>query len=97
MHFNLYLKISHHLQNKTIKTPIPLVSINVNLRKRPLLTLLYEILTMFPGYEGEISDSDEEGAMMSFGDSMVQRPLLPNFWLIMQIDKDRVNVIFHTR
>ena len=49
------------------------------------------------GYEGDSSDSDEAGAMMSFSDSLLHPPVLPNFWLIMRIDKDCVEVYFHTR
>ena len=49
------------------------------------------------GYEAGYSDSDDEGIMLSFNESMVRYPQLPNFWLIMGIEPDRVNVFFHTR
>ncbi|ELT88148.1 hypothetical protein CAPTEDRAFT_222074 [Capitella teleta] len=49
------------------------------------------------GYEGDSSDSDEDGVMMSFSESAVQRPVLPNFWLAMCITEGLVDVYFHTR
>jgi hypothetical protein len=49
------------------------------------------------GYEGDSSDSDEDGVMMSFSESAIQRPVLPNFWLIMCITDSLVDVFFHTR
>ncbi|CAH1774976.1 unnamed protein product [Owenia fusiformis] len=48
------------------------------------------------GYEGDSSDSDD--GVISMNESLiVQRPLLPNFWLIMQNRKDKVDIYFHTR
>ena len=49
------------------------------------------------GYEGDSSDMDEEGVMMSFSDSLVPHRVLPNFWLIMRIYSDVVDVFFHAR
>ena len=49
------------------------------------------------GYEGDSSDLDEDGAMMSFSDRRNTRLLMPNFWLIMQITQDKAHVYFHAR
>ena len=49
------------------------------------------------GYEGDSSDMDEEGVMMSFSDSLVPHRVLPNFWLVMRIYSDVVDVFFHAR
>ena len=49
------------------------------------------------GYDAGSSDSDEEGIMMSFSESMLRYRQLPDFWLIMEIKQDRVDVFFHTR
>jgi hypothetical protein len=48
------------------------------------------------GYDGDSSDSDDEVAI-SLSDSMVARPTLPPFWLIMKINNECVNVYFHAR
>ena len=50
------------------------------------------------GYDGDSSDLDDEGVMMSFSDSQVfHKRVLPDFWLIMKIKKDCVDMYFHTR
>ena len=49
------------------------------------------------GYDGGSSDSDDEGIMTSFSESMLRYRQLPDFWLIMEIKQDRVDVYFHTR
>lgn len=51
----------------------------------------------FVGYDGDSSDSDDDGAMMSFSEAMMHKTMVPDFWMIMKIDKDRVEVYYHTR
>ncbi|XP_072918888.1 KICSTOR complex protein SZT2 isoform X4 [Hemitrygon akajei] len=47
------------------------------------------------GYDGGSSDSECEGAMMN--EQEPRCPLMPDFWLIIQIHQDRVEVYSHTR
>ncbi|XP_069050047.1 KICSTOR complex protein SZT2 [Lepisosteus oculatus] len=47
------------------------------------------------GYDGGSSDSECEGATLSELDP--QCPLMPDFWLIVQIHQDRVEVYSHSR
>ncbi|XP_019386814.1 PREDICTED: protein SZT2 isoform X1 [Crocodylus porosus] len=47
------------------------------------------------GYDGGSSDSECEEALMS--DQDPQCPLMPDFWLIVKIHQDRVEVYSHTR
>lgn len=47
------------------------------------------------GYEGDSSDSEEECQWLIDLDR--RRELLPNFWLIMRVEKSHVNVYFHCR
>ncbi|KAK7862806.1 hypothetical protein R5R35_004159 [Gryllus longicercus] len=47
------------------------------------------------GYEGDSSDSAEENDWLE--DLETCRPSLPNFWLIMRVDKDAVTTYFHCR
>ncbi|XP_070564104.1 KICSTOR complex protein SZT2-like isoform X4 [Ptychodera flava] len=49
------------------------------------------------GYEGGASDSDMDGPMMSLTDIDRFKSLMPDFWLIMKIHEDKVDVNFHTR
>ncbi len=56
------------------------------------------MLFISAGYDGDSSDSDEEGAMLSYSDTQLRRPLvLPKFWLIMKVNQDNVEVFFHAR
>ncbi|XP_051652887.1 KICSTOR complex protein SZT2 isoform X5 [Manacus candei] len=47
------------------------------------------------GYDGGSSDSEYEEALMS--DQEPRCPLMPDFWLIIKIHQDRVEVYYHTR
>ncbi|XP_075280814.1 KICSTOR complex protein SZT2 isoform X3 [Opisthocomus hoazin] len=47
------------------------------------------------GYDGGSSDSEYEEALMS--DQEPRCPLMPDFWLIIKIQQDRVEVYYHTR
>lgn len=47
------------------------------------------------GYDGGSSDSEYEEALMS--DHEPRCPLMPDFWLIIKIQQDRVEVYYHTR
>nr|XP_013816422.1 PREDICTED: protein SZT2 [Apteryx mantelli mantelli] len=47
------------------------------------------------GYDGGSSDSEYEEALMS--DQEARCPLMPDFWLIIKIQQDRVEVYYHTR
>lgn len=47
------------------------------------------------GYEGDSSDSAEENDWLE--DLETCRPSLPNFWLIMRVDKDAITTYFHCR
>ncbi|XP_066857271.1 KICSTOR complex protein SZT2 isoform X1 [Anser cygnoides] len=47
------------------------------------------------GYDGGSSDSEYEEALMS--DQEPRCPLMPDFWLIIKIEQDRVEVYYHTR
>ncbi|XP_067997638.1 KICSTOR complex protein SZT2 isoform X2 [Melanerpes formicivorus] len=47
------------------------------------------------GYDGGSSDSEYEEALMS--DQEPRCPLMPDFWLIVKIQQDRVEVYYHTR
>ncbi|XP_077980912.1 KICSTOR complex protein SZT2-like isoform X2 [Glandiceps talaboti] len=49
------------------------------------------------GYEGGTSDSDDEGHMMSETDIGRYQSLMPEFWLILKINEDKVDVFFHSR
>lgn len=54
----------------------------------------------FTGYEGDSSDPDEDGAMMSYNESIstVRRCLpIPDFWQILRLNSDKVEVYFHAR
>ncbi|XP_013407252.1 KICSTOR complex protein SZT2 isoform X2 [Lingula anatina] len=48
------------------------------------------------GYEGDSSDSDAEGGMLSMHDTGPQQPRLPDFWLLMKVNRDKVDIFFHT-
>ncbi|XP_065596339.1 KICSTOR complex protein SZT2 isoform X2 [Cyrtonyx montezumae] len=47
------------------------------------------------GYDGGSSDSEYDEALMS--DQEPKCPLMPDFWLIIKIEQDRVEVYYHTR
>ncbi|KAJ8681967.1 hypothetical protein QAD02_017759 [Eretmocerus hayati] len=47
------------------------------------------------GYEGDSSDSGEECLWLMELDG--RRKLMPNFWLVLQVRNDHVNVYFHCR
>uniref|UniRef100_A0AAR2L548 SZT2 subunit of KICSTOR complex n=1 Tax=Pygocentrus nattereri TaxID=42514 RepID=A0AAR2L548_PYGNA len=47
------------------------------------------------GYDGGSSDSECDGPTMN--EQEVQNPLMPDFWLIIQIHQDRVDVFSHSR
>ncbi|KAI4886625.1 hypothetical protein NFI96_012743, partial [Prochilodus magdalenae] len=47
------------------------------------------------GYDGGSSDSECDGPTMN--EQEVQNPLMPDFWLIIQIHQDRVEVFSHSR
>ncbi|XP_066518983.1 KICSTOR complex protein SZT2 [Hoplias malabaricus] len=47
------------------------------------------------GYDGGSSDSECDGPTMD--EQEVQNPLMPDFWLIIRIHQDRVEVISHSR
>ncbi|XP_036427345.1 KICSTOR complex protein SZT2 isoform X5 [Colossoma macropomum] len=47
------------------------------------------------GYDGGSSDSECDGPTMN--EQEVQTPLMPDFWLIIQIHQDRVEVFSHSR
>ncbi|XP_053353565.1 KICSTOR complex protein SZT2 isoform X1 [Clarias gariepinus] len=47
------------------------------------------------GYDGGSSDSECDGPTMD--ETEIQSPLMPDFWLIIQIQKDRLEVFSHSR
>lgn len=47
------------------------------------------------GYDGGSSDSECDGPTMD--EHEIQSPLMPDFWLIIQIQKDRLEVFSHSR
>lgn len=47
------------------------------------------------GYDGGSSDSECDGPTMD--EHEIQIPLMPDFWLIIQIQKDRLEVFSHSR
>ncbi|KAM9483302.1 KICSTOR complex protein SZT2 isoform 12-T12 [Clarias gariepinus] len=47
------------------------------------------------GYDGGSSDSECDGPTMD--EPEIQSPLMPDFWLIIQIQKDRLEVFSHSR
>ncbi|XP_046713542.1 KICSTOR complex protein SZT2 isoform X6 [Silurus meridionalis] len=47
------------------------------------------------GYDGGSSDSECDGPTMD--EQEIQSPLMPDFWLIIQIQKDRLEVFSHSR
>ncbi|XP_012282231.1 KICSTOR complex protein SZT2 isoform X2 [Orussus abietinus] len=47
------------------------------------------------GYEGDSSDSEDDCHWLTELDN--RRNLVPNFWLILEIDSNKVNIYFHCR
>lgn len=47
------------------------------------------------GYDGGSSESDFDGPTVD--EHEIQSPLMPDFWLIIQIQKDRLEVFSHSR
>lgn len=47
------------------------------------------------GYDGGSSDSECDGPTMN--EHEIHSPLMPDFWLIIQIQKDRLEVFSHSR
>lgn len=52
-------------------------------------------LCVFSGYDGGSSDSECDGPTMN--EQERQTPLMPDFWLIIRIHEDRVEVFSHAR
>lgn len=53
------------------------------------------VADIIEGYDGDSSDS-EEGAT-SFNDTTCLQQSLPNFWLILKVKEDAVDVYYHYR
>ncbi|XP_023246457.1 KICSTOR complex protein SZT2 [Copidosoma floridanum] len=49
------------------------------------------------GYEGDTSETDDEDEFQWLADLDRRRDNLPNFWLILRVEHDLVNVYFHCR
>ena len=52
------------------------------------------ILAAYNGDMSEMDDNDDSAT--SFSDSNIKR-LMPNFWLIMHVNNDSVNIYFQNR
>lgn len=50
---------------------------------------------MIAGYDEDVSECEDNFDWLL--DLNNKRPNLPNFWLIMQLDKDTVTIYFHCR
>ena len=55
------------------------------------------ISLVFSAYNADMSEVDDmDDSATSFSDSNIKR-LMPNFWLIMQVNNDSVNIFFQNR
>lgn len=59
------------------------------------VAFLLRCLCVFEGYDGGSSDSECESPTLD--EQECQSPLMPDFWLIVQIHQDRVKVYSHSR
>ena len=64
-----------------------------------MLVIMIVICFGESGYEGDSSDPDDDGVMMSFSDTPGCKisTIIPDFWLIARLQMDNIEVYFHCR
>jgi hypothetical protein len=59
------------------------------------MMMLMQAFSAWKGYDGDSSDSESESPALDEQEPKVL--LMPNFWLIVRIHQDRVEVYSHSR